>query len=223
MAARRTQAERREQTRTQLLVAAREVFGRRGFGGATLDEISDAAGLTRGALYYHFPEGKEQLFLALLEDRIAERARAVKETFARNPEGQGDAVGAAEVAAADAETWIVSPENHEWRLLFFEFVLHAARYPRFAAEFVEREQAMRDALAGVIESTAAGLGGEAPIAPHELATGVNALANGLALDVLIDDQAVPRHLFSTLVGFLVRGMLAAAPDQESKTIGGPKR
>jgi hypothetical protein len=82
---------------------------------------------------------------------------------------------------------------------------------------------MRDALAGVIESTAAGLGGEAPIAPAELATGINALANGLALDALIDDQAVPPQLFSTLVGFLVRGMLAAAPDQESKTVGGSKR
>jgi AcrR family transcriptional regulator len=223
MAGRRTQAERREETRAQLLVAAREVFGRRGFGGATLDEISDAAGLSRGALYYYFPEGKEQLFLALLDERIAERARTVQETFAQDSAGPADAVGTAEGAAAEAEVWMVGRENREWRLLFFEFVLHAARDPHFSAEFLKREQGMRDALAGAVESTAAGLGGEAPIPPAELATGINALANGLALDALIDEGAVPEHLFSTLIGFLVRGMVAAGQEGYPKKIGGTTR
>src|SRR5207237_4474936 len=55
MPTRLTQSERREQTRRGLLEAARRVFGARGYGAATLEEIAGEAGGTRGALYYNFP------------------------------------------------------------------------------------------------------------------------------------------------------------------------
>lgn len=216
---RRTQAERREETRRQLLIAAREIFGERGFGGATLDEISEAAGLSRGALYYNFPGGKEELFLALLDERIAERAGAVQHTFAPEAENPDEVVRQAQEAAADASTWMTSPDNREWRLLFFEFVLHAARDRRFAKEFARREQNLRETLASVIRDRAEDLGGRPPIPPEHLATGINALANGLALDTLVDAGAVPEDLFSTLIGFLVRGMVAGAQDQTTSTGG----
>jgi AcrR family transcriptional regulator len=221
MSPRRTQAQRREETRKALLVSAREVFGRRGFGGATLDEISDIAGLSRGALYYNFPEGKEELFLALLDERIAERAGAVRATFAHSDGSPHDTIRQAGQAAADASVWL-APENREWTLLFFEFVLHASRSPRFASTFVEREQDMRDALTDVIASSAARLGGAPPIPPAHLAIGINALANGLALDTLVDEDAVPEELFSTLIRFLVRGMIAGAQEPAASK-GGSKK
>jgi AcrR family transcriptional regulator len=223
MPPRRTQVERRQETRKQLLLAAREVFGRRGFAGASLDEISEAAGLSRGALYYNFPKGKEQLFLALLDERIAERAGTVQHTFASNGGGADQVVRLAQEASYDASAWMVSPENREWRLLFFEFALHAARDQQFAAEFARSEQGMRRALVQVIESVAADLGGQPPIEPSTLALGINALANGLALDALVDPDAVPEDLFPTLIGFLVRGMVAAAeaPQPTTKASGRP--
>ncbi len=208
----RTQAQRRAHTRRALLDSAREVFGRRGFEGATLDEISQAASLTRGALYYNFPGGKEDLFLALLDERIAERSAAIEDTFGDGQRGRDATVRQAEEAASDASAFLTSPENREWRMLFFEFVLRAARDRRFAAEFVKREQGMRDALAGVIEARAADLGGEPPMPAEQLATGINALANGLALDTLLDEQSVPEELFSTLIGFMVRGIVAGAQE-----------
>jgi AcrR family transcriptional regulator len=67
-----TPQRRREQTRNALLDAAAEVFARRGFNGASLDEIAETAGFTRGAIYKHF-EGKEDLFFALM-DRLNEQA-----------------------------------------------------------------------------------------------------------------------------------------------------
>jgi AcrR family transcriptional regulator len=67
-----TPERRREQTRNALLDAAAEVFARRGFNGASLDEIAETAGFTRGAIYKHF-DGKEDLFFALM-DRLNERA-----------------------------------------------------------------------------------------------------------------------------------------------------
>lgn len=66
---RRSQAERRAATRQKLLAVARQLFGERGYSHVSADEIVQAAGMTRGALYHHFPKGKEDL-LAALYDQI---------------------------------------------------------------------------------------------------------------------------------------------------------
>jgi AcrR family transcriptional regulator len=63
---RRTQAERREATRTALVAAARELFAERGYAGVGTEEIVQRAGVTRGALYHHF-SGKHDLFRAVYE------------------------------------------------------------------------------------------------------------------------------------------------------------
>jgi AcrR family transcriptional regulator len=62
-----TQAARSEATRGALVLAGRRLFGERGFAGAPLDEVVRDAGVTKGALYHHFPS-KEALFLAVFED-----------------------------------------------------------------------------------------------------------------------------------------------------------
>ena len=62
---RKTKAEA-QQTREALLAAALEVFYRRGVSQASLHEIACSAGVTRGALYWHF-KSKEDLFDALFQ------------------------------------------------------------------------------------------------------------------------------------------------------------
>ena len=64
---RRTQAERRAQTRAALIAAGRTLFTERGFAGAGREEIVERAGLTRGALYHHFAS-KDDLFAAVYEE-----------------------------------------------------------------------------------------------------------------------------------------------------------
>src|SRR4051812_22222521 len=68
---RRTRAARAQgrEARDDLLAAALRVFARRGYGQAGVDEIADAAGYSKGALYWHF-SSKEDLLLALIEERI---------------------------------------------------------------------------------------------------------------------------------------------------------
>jgi len=61
---RRTKEEAQE-TREQLLDAAEKVFLERGVGHATLAEVAEAAGLTRGAVYHHF-DSKAELFEAMV-------------------------------------------------------------------------------------------------------------------------------------------------------------
>jgi len=64
-----TPERRRELTRSTLIDAAADVFAKRGFHAASLEEIAESAGFTRGAIYKNF-ENKEELFFATIERRI---------------------------------------------------------------------------------------------------------------------------------------------------------
>jgi len=64
-----TRSEAKARTRAALLTAARQVFTRVGYPGASLDQIAAEAGYTKGAVYAHF-ESKEDLFLALLAEGL---------------------------------------------------------------------------------------------------------------------------------------------------------
>jgi AcrR family transcriptional regulator len=64
-APRRTQAERSETTRKQLLDAAMKLIRQKGFGGLRTIEVASVAGVSRGALMHHFPS-KHALVVAVL-------------------------------------------------------------------------------------------------------------------------------------------------------------
>src|SRR5260370_38241893 len=63
-------ARRKAETRSLLLEAGLRLFAQRGFDGATLDDIADAAGFTKGAMYRQFPS-KSDFLLALFEQYAA--------------------------------------------------------------------------------------------------------------------------------------------------------
>ncbi|WP_433578452.1 TetR/AcrR family transcriptional regulator [Nocardia brasiliensis] len=64
---RRTQAERSAATRAAVIRAARDLFGRFGYGAVSTVAVAEAAGVSRGALYHQFSE-KRDLFEAVFED-----------------------------------------------------------------------------------------------------------------------------------------------------------
>src|SRR6266487_4283039 len=68
--------EQRQLTRSQLLDAAERVFARDGFRGASIHAIAAEAGYSHGAIYSNF-NGKEDLFLVLVEERIDARLARV--------------------------------------------------------------------------------------------------------------------------------------------------
>jgi AcrR family transcriptional regulator len=69
-----------EATRAALVVAARELFGSKGYADTSLEEIVRASGVTKGALYHHFT-GKEQLFRVVFESVKQELSRAVADAL----------------------------------------------------------------------------------------------------------------------------------------------
>ena len=62
----RTQGERSERSREQILAAALKLFSHRGYGATIVRDIAEAAKLSKGNVYHHFPD-KETIFRALLD------------------------------------------------------------------------------------------------------------------------------------------------------------
>ncbi len=73
----RTKAAQREATTAALIAAARPLFAEKGYANVGTEEIVQAAGVTRGALYHLFRGGKEDLFQAVLVQVSAETAQRV--------------------------------------------------------------------------------------------------------------------------------------------------
>ena len=67
----RTRSEMVVETRGKLIAAGRKAFSERGYAGASMDDFTAAAGLTRGALYHHFGD-KKGLFEAVVSSIDAE-------------------------------------------------------------------------------------------------------------------------------------------------------
>jgi TetR/AcrR family fatty acid metabolism transcriptional regulator len=131
-----TKRRRREETRQRLLDAALPVFARNGFERATVDEIVREAGYSKGAFYVHF-ESKEDLFWAMLEERI----EAVQDTLR----------GAIDIGVPIAENqrrilnaiFSLDREEKAWSALFMEFAAHAARNEKVRARLAEMYQRWR--------------------------------------------------------------------------------
>jgi AcrR family transcriptional regulator len=205
----KTQAERREETREQVLAAAARVFARRGFHGTSLEAIAEEAGFSRGAVYYNYAD-KEELFLELLDRRCAERAEDLRQVFA---EGDADDVAAtsrqAQLAAQRALDAMTG--DPEWRALYMEFLAHAARDPRFRRAFARRTDQMRGALEEVVVDRTRPVADALAMEPKQLAIVIDALGTGLwANHMLHGARAVPPDLFSKALALLVDGIAARA-------------
>jgi AcrR family transcriptional regulator len=205
---RKTQAERREETRDLVLDAAARAFAENGFHGTSLEQIAEEAGFSRGAVYYNFAD-KEELFLELLDRRCAERTQDLREVFAGTPEDVEATSRQAALAADHALDAMTG--DPEWRALYLEFLAHAARDPAFRHRFSKRSAEMRSALEEVVVERTRHLAGALDMEPEQLAVVIDALGTGLwAHHMLHGARAVPPDLFSKALALLVDGIGARA-------------
>jgi AcrR family transcriptional regulator len=199
-----TPERRRQLTRDALVTAARDVFARRGFHAASLDEIAEAAGFTRGAVYSNF-EGKEDLFFAV-QDRHVEVQLAGFQDFFDEAGGPNDVD-----PAAMAQAWqrITGGTDREWMALSLEFRLYALRNPEVRERFVSQYRRIRDVVVGYMSSMIAQIDFELAIPITDLAAIVDWAAGGLMELSELDPSE--SHVLETFLGVIDRGAFIA-PD-----------
>jgi len=201
-----TRAERKEDTRARLLASAARVFARRGFHAASVEEVAEDAGFSKGAVYSNFAS-KEDLFLAMVEARFRDRLTAIRAAVAE-PGAPG------EQARRSADSFIRTlAADPEWPPVFMEFWAYAQRDPSVRRRFAAQVGALRTAVAEILASRAAELGMELPIPAEQLATMTFAMATGFAMERQLDPGAVPDELFGTMLEVFFAGVRerAAAP------------
>jgi AcrR family transcriptional regulator len=196
--ARLTREQSKANTRERLLAAARRVFARSGFHGASVEEIASEAGFSTGALYSNF-DGKEDLFLVLMEREIDEHAREIADAVSAR-------ASVSERATGGARQWMTMIEREpEVLLLFMEFWAYGVRdagvRPKVAARFAQvRELITRLIADGVREFDL-----ELDIPAEQLAVAIDALADGIARQKLADPEAVPDDLMGRVLSVLLAG------------------
>lgn len=199
-----TRAEQRDLTRAKLLDAAEKVFVERGFHAASVDEVAEEAGYSKGAVYSNF-ENKDELFLAVLERRVDSRALAIE---AEVPTDQSIADQAEQAGSAFIEVFL---QQSQWSLLLMEFATHAARHPNLRDRFAIRNRRMRDAMARLIEHHLTALGLRAPLSNDDLATILFALGDGFIMTKLIDPDGVSDELFGQGLVLMLAGLQQTEP------------
>src|SRR3954453_7873696 len=150
---RRTRAARSEgrDTREALLAAALEVFAERGYRDASVDQIAERAGYSKGAVYWHFPS-KDDLFFALLEERIDRPWRRAIDLLASAPADRdmGPEASKSFAQALRGERDLLLIDQEYWS--------QAVRDPKLRARYAKRQAGIRSALATAIEARIEHLG-----------------------------------------------------------------
>jgi len=169
-----SRAEQNERNRALVLEAARRIFLARGYHAATLDEIADQAGFSRGVVQSRFGN-KADLFLALLEEQIAERAAQ----NARLAEGLSGAEGMRVLREHGARR---NRAELDWGLLVIEFRVHAARDPDLSRRYAALHARTRQALAEVITGIHRRAGQLPPFPAEDMAQMILTVEAGIRLE-----------------------------------------
>lgn len=205
-----TRAEAKALTRERLLQAAAHVFARRGFEGASVEEIAESAGYSTGALYSNFAN-KEELFLELLSARrtrgTARHVTAVAEAFGAANDPAGDPfeqLTDAFVRAADRRSEAV--------VLQAEFWLYAVRHPEAMAVVAARLGDQVDALTEVVAAAMERAGVDSRVPARALTSVAVAMFHGLVRQRRIDPASVPDELFADGLRWLLAGSRVVADE-----------
>jgi len=183
-----TPERRRAMTRQHLLDAAAIVFARDGFHGASIDEVAATAGFTKGAVYSNF-KNKDDLFLELLDDRLA-RQFAVVETILEDEPPTDPTETTDELQRMGDFAWRAM-NNDDWTLLYLEFLVYAARNPEAKAKLAESARQSRRIVAEMRKNEFSE--GDGPLDVEEFATISLAVFFGLEIDHLIDPDSVTKQ------------------------------
>lgn len=208
-----TREQSRDQTRQRLLDAAQAVFLSKGFVAASVEDIAELAGYTRGAFYSNFGS-KAELFLQLLRrdhEKVMADMRAIFEA------GESRSQMEARVLAY----YSTHHRENDCFLLWMEGKLQAARDPEFRVGFTDCLRELRAATTEYVRQFSALVGTPLPLPAEQLAVGLLALSDGMQFSYAFDPQGVSLEMTeAVLAGFFRRVVFGdAAPNSDAGNAG----
>ncbi|WP_190273744.1 TetR/AcrR family transcriptional regulator [Granulicella mallensis] len=194
-----TREESQAQTRAALIAVGRKHFLRYGLGGAVAEKIAEDAGYSRGALYSNFG-GKEELFVAVIQEEQAHRLDFFRSLLKEEPSGK-KRLKKMRDAIAELMT------DHDWIVLRAEFEVGALRSERIRQSFVEvHRQQIRDG-GDLIRDLVKAPDVTSKLMPDDFIAVIINLAHGLAVTQRIlgaeQSQRSTRNLIQSLFDHLI--------------------
>lgn len=190
-------------SRAELIAAAGTVFAERGYDATSVEEVIRRAGLSKGTFYFNFAD-KEHLFLAVIQDRIDDPARAL---MAITATASGGTPTASTVSAGLDD---LLRNERATLLLLQEYWSRAARDETLGARYRERQAALREALAATLQARHEHTGVPLSFDANRLAQAFIALGQGLALEAIVDPDAVDPALFGDILSLVYDGLVKRA-------------
>lgn len=198
-----SRAEQRERTRQRLIDAAEYVFASRGIGAASIEEIAEHAGYTRGAFYSNF-DSKDDVVHAVLERRATTSAAELQALVeaSTSPDDFFELMRAREL-------------DQEASAIVLELALYAMRNPDARPRLAEVMKTSRAATTHVVRHLWAQFDVDVPADPEFIGKILQALDDGMSLLRLIEPDAYPFGLYTDAVSILQEAGLALARERSS--------
>jgi AcrR family transcriptional regulator len=202
---------RREATRQRVLDAAREVFAERGVIGATVEEICERAGFTRGAFYSNFTD-KDDALDALIE---REHGRLLAHLDASLAEVEGNLSDASDLPAVVAglvdRIARTVPLDRQLSLVLTELEILAIRRPDQARRFATLNERFRDRIGAFIVEAMGHHGRELLVAPADFTDAVLAISERSARRAFLVRDGDPDALSSAVLPGVLLGLSRPIP------------
>jgi AcrR family transcriptional regulator len=213
---RMSRAEQQQRTRDDVLEAADRLFVEQGFHATSVDQIAEAAGYTKGAVYSNFA-AKEDLFFAVYERRVARSVAELERTLAR-----ADSPRAWLESVAD-DTSARRGRDDRWMSTFFEFWAYVVRRPALRERFAAIHGRMHEPFVTALERHADEHRIELPIAPLQLHLAMSSMSLGLVLERLIAPDGLDADLNVRMARLVLDDLSRGADDGGSDQAAADRR
>lgn len=189
-----TRAESQARTREQLVTTARDLFLADGYAVTSLERVAETAGYSKGAVYSNF-RNKDELCLAVLDAIHDEQANRMNASLT--------AAETVDELLTALRSW--AEENigdQAWTALEVEFATNVRHDEHIRAQLAIRDEAIRDALAGLLGAHADRLSVTLPLPAADCATALLSLGIGLGVQRAVD-PSIPVRVLPDIIRILV--------------------
>lgn len=196
---------RRIRTRERVLDAAVAVFADRGVGAATVEQVCERAGFSRGAFYSNF-DSWDDLCLAVLRRECARVGASGDRVIARLRTELGGV--SSQEAVTRAVAAFIRATGHEAAhvLALVDLRLHATRNPALWPGFLQVQQQMERVLRDVVRQALAVTGLQLRVEPEVAVAALTSLYESVGIDCVMSGQDFTVRVTAAL-GDLLRGLL----------------